>query len=189
MTGPLLVTAFEPFGGDEENSSALVLELVLTRLHSPVVSAILPVSYERAPATVRSLAAAHQPRAVVCLGQAAGRVALSFEVLAQNRRDALAPDADGVNGEGALVRDVSTSTLVSTVPLNEMVAAARVAGAPTELSTSAGGYVCNALFFGTLLDQLAPRVGFIHVPLTTTQRANGSAPRLDAGLAAALSEL
>jgi pyroglutamyl-peptidase len=61
----------------------------------------------------------------------------------------------------------------ATLPVKAMAAAARDAGVPTEVSNSAGTYICNHLMYGVLHFLAArgidARAGFIHVPYSEEQ--------------------
>src|SRR5687767_4289285 len=86
----LLVTAFEPFGGRRQNSSAQLLEFIQQR--SPTVlaqglrveTALLPVSYARVPGLLNEALERTRPDRVVCLGEAASATAIRLEEVAQN---------------------------------------------------------------------------------------------------------
>ena len=172
----LLVTGFQPFAGSTQNPSAEIataLPKVLSALPgSPkVVAAVLPVVFEEAFTEVAELIAEHQPRAVLCLGQAEGRRAVSFERVALNFQDARIPDAKGAQPIAGLIADGSAAAYFSTLPLEAMAEAARHAGVPVEFSLTAGAYVCNDLFFRLqqhLLDAGIPS-GFVHVPIMESQ--------------------
>lgn len=60
-----------------------------------------------------------------------------------------------------------------TVPIKAMVAAMQKAGAPAEISNSAGTFVCNHLIYGVLhhlaSSGSASRAGFIQVPYLESQ--------------------
>ena len=66
----IIVTGFEPFGGASVNTS---WEAVRTL--DRVEKALLPVSFARAGEAIRRIAAS-APDAVVCVGEAGGRLAL-----------------------------------------------------------------------------------------------------------------
>lgn len=158
----IVVTGFEPFGGREENAS---WEAVKTL--SGVEKILLPVSFVRAADRVRALAASG-PDAVICVGEAGGRAAVSVERVAVNLMDARIPDSDGAQPRDTAVRPGGPAAWFSTLPTRDILDAVTGAGIPAEMSYTAGTYVCNAVFYA-LMDAAAQErsvkaAGFIHVP-------------------------
>lgn len=158
----IIVTGFEPFGGSETNASwEAVKEMAGVR------AVLLPVSFKKAAGMIRALAA-EQPAAILCVGEAGGRSAVSFERVAVNLMDARIPDNDGWQPADEPVCPGRPAAWFSTLPVREAAEAVKQAGIPAELSYSAGTYVCNAVFY-SLMDEierrkLNTRGGFIHVP-------------------------
>lgn len=93
----ILLTGFDPFGGDTVNPSWRVAEA----LHGQrigghrVVAAQLPTVFGQSLTRLAALVQAHEPSLVVCLGQAGGRAALSIERVGINVDDARIPDNAG----------------------------------------------------------------------------------------------
>ena len=158
----IVMTGFEPFGGSAVNASWEAVREV------PGVRAVLlPVSFRRAAQTVRELAG-EMPDAILCVGEAGGRSAVSFERVAVNLMDARIPDNDGFQPVDEPLCPGKREAMFSTLPTRRMMEAVRALGIPAELSYTAGTYVCNAVFY-SLMDEIralgAPVLGgFIHVP-------------------------
>jgi len=180
---PLLLTGFEPFGGETVNPSWLVAQA----LHGeriggvPVVAVQLPCVFGAAlPALERALSA-HRPQLVLALGQAAGRCDLSLERVAINVDDARIPDNAGARPIDEPVVAGGPAAYFGTLPIKAMVAALREAGVPGSVSQTAGTFVCNHVYYG-LMHLLAshPRArgGFMHVPLLPEQAARAAQPGL-----------
>ena len=178
----IVVTGFEPFGGATVNAS---WEAVKTL--DGVRRELLPVTFEGAAERVRALAA-EGPDAIICVGEAGGRSAISLERVAVNLMDARIPDNAGFQPENVPALPGGPQSYFSTLPLGRMLGALRQARVPAGLSMSAGSYVCNSIFYA-LMDALAAGGnrtigGFIHVP------ARGMSPaRIAKGLRAALDAL
>jgi len=68
----ILITAFDPFGKDSENSAHLAMDLLpeKTAKHQ-IIKAALPVVYYKSADKLKSLIDTHSPDAVICLGQTA----------------------------------------------------------------------------------------------------------------------
>ena len=112
---------------------------------------------------------------MVTPGEAGGRADLSLERIAVNLDDADAPDNDGAQPIDQPVVKVAPAAYFSSLPVKAIGARLREAGLPASLSRSAGGFVCNHLFYGACHLRArrfkAMRVGFIHVPYSLEQGA------------------
>ena len=167
----ILLTAFEPFGGDELNPTEMALEKLPVETGGfSVRKILLPVEFVRA----REIAfAAHdecRPAAVLMFGQAGGRSAITPETTAKNVMNARIPDNAGFRPEGIPVVLGGAETLPSTLPVERIVERLCEEGIPGELSNDAGAYVCNALFYGMMEHtKCAVPSGFIHVPYVREQ--------------------
>lgn len=177
----VLVTGFDPFGGDAVNPSWLAAQ----RLHRrrigghPVVAALLPTQFDAALPRLYTLLAQHRPRLVICLGLAAARRALSLERVAINVQDARIADNAGAQPVDEPVVPGAPVAYFSTLPIKAMQAAIGAAGIPVEVSQSAGTFVCNQVFYG-LMHHLTTargfrrtRGGFIHLPPLAEQSPHG----------------
>ena len=172
----VLLTGFEPFGGETINPSWRVAQA----LHGervagvPVVARLLPCVFGAALQMLEAALDEFEPTLVIALGQAAGRCDLSFERVAINLDDARSPDNAGAQPIDRCVIDGAPAAYFASLPVKAIVAALRAQGIPASLSMSAGGFVCNHLFFG-LMHRLAARPGvrggFVHLPLLPEQAA------------------
>ena len=164
----VLLTGFEPFGTATSNPSG---EIVKQISGDNIVTAILPVTYEQSAERLLALIAEHNPEVVVCLGQAEGRTQITPEKVAINLDDARLPDNAGVQRSDVKILDDGPDAYFTSLPIKEMVDAAKAAGVPASVSLSAGAFLCNHVFYiaqnkfaGTKV-----RSGFIHVPLMDSQ--------------------
>lgn len=176
----VLLTGFEPFDGQQVNASWEAVRRVASRWPGPevLVTVELPVSFRRARQDLRTAVAAHTPDLVVCVGEAGGRSAVGLERVAINVIDARIPDEDGSAPVDVPVIAGQPAAYFSTLPIKSCLAAARAAGVPTEVSGSAGTFVCNATAYalGHLLERLpGVRGGFVHVPRAPGQVTEGGA--------------
>jgi pyroglutamyl-peptidase len=175
---PILVTGFEPFGGEVVNPSTLVAQALHGRTIDgvPVFGAVLPCVFGAAIDVLREALDRHRPRLVLALGQAAGRSALSLELVAINVDDARIPDNAGAQPVDVPVVAGAPAARFTTLPVKAMVAALREAGHAAELSNSAGTFVCNHVFYGlqhALRTRRSARSGFMHLPLLPEQARAG----------------
>lgn len=172
----LLVTAFEPFGGEKLNSAQEALRSVPDQINGAgIVKACLPVVFGRSTEMLREVIRREKPDAVLCLGQAGGRSALTPERIAINLNDARLPDNDGRQPVDELIFPDGPDAYFTTLPVKPMVNAIRDAGLPAEVSNSAGTYVCNQLIYSLMYfishEFPAVRGGFLHLPYLDIQAA------------------
>lgn len=177
----VLVTGFDPFGGDAVNPSWLAAE----RLHRrrigghTVVAAQLPTQFAAALPRLYALLAQVRPKLVICLGLAAQRRALSLERVAINVQDARIADNAGAQPIDEPVLPDAPVAYFSSLPIKAMLADIQAAGIPVEVSQSAGTFVCNQVFYG-LMHRLTTarglrrtRGGFVHLPPLAEHAAHG----------------
>ena len=194
----ILISCFDPFGGEPTNPSMELCERLPRELgFATVETLLLPTSFARAPKALLAAVDRLGPSAVLCLGQAGGRAALSLEKIGINWMQGRIADNDGFQPAGGPILPGGPAAHFSTLPVEDMVQAVRQAGVPAELSFSAGAFVCNCLLY-SLLQGLAARslalpAGFLHLPFTPAQAAaKPSAPPsmaladMERGLRAAL---
>lgn len=172
----LLVTAFEPFGGEKINASSLVLERLPEKIGSwEIVKLTLPVVFGCAGEIAAAKAAEIGVDAVLSLGQAAGRIKITPEYVAINFRDAGIPDNNGQQPCREPIVPGGPDAFFATLPVFDMASAITKNGLPGEVSYSAGTYVCNDLFY-SLMNRFSGtdvRVCFMHLPLTPEQADDG----------------
>lgn len=164
-----LVTGFEPFGGEGINASLEAVRRLPARIGAlDVVTAELPTSYARSIPALKAAIRDARPGIVLCVGEAGERSLLSVERVAVNLQDARIPDNDGAAPVDRPVVRGGPAAYFATLAVRKMVAALRAAELPAELSTSAGTFVCNHVFYGLMHLAAARhgrlRAGFLHVP-------------------------
>ncbi len=177
VSQPVLVTGFDPFGGDALNPSWLAAQALHGRRIAGhrVVAAQLPTVFGPSLTVLRALVRQHRPTLVICLGLAAGRHAISIERIAINVNDARIADNVGKQPIDEPVVPGAPAAYFSTLPIKAMRAAISAKEIPAEVSQTAGTFVCNQVFYG-LMHLLATgrglkatRGGFIHLPLLPEQ--------------------
>ncbi|WP_413740139.1 pyroglutamyl-peptidase I [Sodalis sp. RH14] len=173
----VLLTGFEPFGGEQINPSwEVVKQFHQRRLgDATVIACQLPCVYGRSVHMLNDLIDRHRPALILAVGQAGGRARLSVERVAINIDDARIADNLGQKPIDEPIINGGPAAYFATVPIKAMVQAMRDAGVPAEVSQSAGTYVCNHVMYG-LLHRLAQldygaRGGFIHTPYLPQQAA------------------
>lgn len=173
----ILLTAFEPFGGDTVNPAQEAVALVRDEIAgASIVKVGVPVVFGKSVETVRAAMEAEKPDVVLCIGQAGGRFGLTPERVAINIDDARIPDNEGNQPLDSAIFEDGAPAYFTSLPVKAMVAAIREAGIPSSLSYTAGTYVCNHLMYGVLyhIAKSYPemRGGFMHVPFLHEQIMN-----------------
>ncbi|MCX6098156.1 MAG: pyroglutamyl-peptidase I [Caldiserica bacterium] len=173
----ILVTGFEPFGGEVINPSwEAVSRLQGDSGDVRIERLLVPTTYTGSIETVTGAIDRLYPVAVVMVGQAGGRAELSVERVAVNCDDAQAPDNAGVLHEDIPVVVQGPTAYLATLPVKQIVAGLRSTGFPAAVSNTAGLFVCNHLFYGVLhhvaTRNLNTRAGFVHVPFLPGQVAD-----------------
>lgn len=168
----ILVTGFEPFGGQTVNPSWLCVSALPDTLAGVRVERrLLPVDWHGGPAALLDALRETAPAAVLCVGQAGGRAELSLERVAVNLR--AGADNAGVAQDEQPVAAGGPAAYFSTLPCAEMLAALRAQAIPAACSYSAGVYLCNCVMYTALhfaaAERPALRAGFLHVPFLPEQ--------------------
>ncbi|WP_314195597.1 pyroglutamyl-peptidase I [uncultured Arthrobacter sp.] len=176
----ILLTGFEPFGGQPVNPSWAAAQSArdLLRAEGLAVEAVeVPCVFGAAGSVLRDVLGALEPELVVCIGQAGGRGRVSLERVAINCDDAPIPDNAGNQPVDRDVVPGGPAAYFTSLPVKAALLAVKKAGIPVEISQTAGTYVCNHVFY-TLMHELAARPGvrggFVHVPFAPDQVEQGS---------------
>lgn len=173
----ILITGFEPFGGEVINPSWEVAKQLEGEYGSYQITSLqLPCVFDLSLAALYQKIDELQPDVVICIGQAGGRADISIERVAINLNDASIPDNQGNQPIDTAVVANAPDAYFTTLPVKAMVQAVKNTGIPATLSLTAGSYVCNHVMFGLLhhLNQNRPncRGGFIHIPYLPEQGVN-----------------
>lgn len=197
----VLLTAFDPFGGESVNPAQEALALLPERVKgAELIKLVVPTAFAWAAKTAVSAIKEHRPDAVMMLGQAGGRSGITVERVAINVMDAGIMDNEGKMPLDEPIRKGGPAAYFATLPVKELVLAVRDAGVPASISNSAGTFVCNSLLYGVLdylkTASLPCKAGFIHLPFLPEQAKRFSPhppslplDRMVKGLTAALAAL
>lgn len=171
----ILVTGFDPFGGEETNPSWEAVKRLPDTIQGAEVRKLqLPTIFSQAAAKVQAELEKEEVDVVLSVGQAGGRAAMTPELIGINYMQARIPDNAGEQPNGAIVEG-GEDGLFSTLPVEKIVEELKNANIPAELSFSAGSFVCNHVLYSTLhyirKQGIKTRAGFIHVPFLPEQAA------------------
>jgi pyroglutamyl-peptidase len=179
----ILVTGFEPFGGERVNASWEAAQKLEGWRHGGAVATarVLPCAYDASVKALISAIETLRPDALLMTGQAARRGVVCVERFAHNLDDASAPDNDGVLRRALRISRSAPDWLEAAAPIRTIVRAINEAGISARMSKNAGAFVCNHLYFAALQylrerKSAIPAV-FVHLPVTPEQTPQGASER------------
>ena len=166
----VLLTAFEPFGGEKLNPS-LEAARQIEQIDVPqtVIHLVeLPVDRHRAVTVALEAIRSERPDIVIMLGQAGYRFRINPERVAINIDDFRIPDNAGNQPKDEPIIEGGPVGYFSTLPIRAIAERINKAHIPAAISNSAGAHLCNRLFYSVMhainAEGLPIKAGFIHVP-------------------------
>lgn len=169
----ILLTGFEPFGGEPVNPALEAVKLVKAPEGIELVKLEIPCVFDLCTEKVLEAIEAEQPDAVLCIGQAEGRDKLTPERVAINIKDARIADNKGNQPVDEPCSAEGHDAYFATLPIKGMVKAMQEAGVPAAVSNTAGTFCCNNVMYGVLhyLHRKCSDIsaGFMHVPCIPEQ--------------------
>ena len=173
----ILVTGFDPFGGEKVNPALEAVKSLPSKIRGAEIAWVeIPTVFYKASEVLEAEIEKYQPDVVLCIGQAGGRASLTPERVAINQDDARIPDNQGNQPIDTPIREDGQAAYFSTLPIKAMVKAIKEEGLPATVSNTAGTFVCNHLMYQALYlaDKKFPnmRAGFMHIPYMTEQVVN-----------------
>ncbi|MBY0597513.1 pyroglutamyl-peptidase I [Bacillus bingmayongensis] len=174
----VLLTGFEPFGGEEINPAWEVAKQLDGQVIGDykIISKQVPTVFHKSLQVLQSYIEEIEPELVVCIGQAGGRPDITVERVAINVDDARIADNEGNQPIDEPIIKEGPAAYWSTLPMKAIVKKLREEGIPASVSQTAGTFVCNHLFYG-LMHMLAKEEneaggGFIHIPFLPEQASS-----------------
>ncbi|MEA4930567.1 MAG: pyroglutamyl-peptidase I [Anaerolineaceae bacterium] len=177
----ILVTAFDPFGGERINPALEAVKLMRDQIKgAEIVKLEIPTVFHKSIEKVKAAILSENPDVVLSIGQAGGRFEVTPERVAINVDDARIPDNEGNQPLNQPIFENGEPAYFATLPVKAIVEAIQAEGLPASLSNSAGTFVCNHIMYGVLyhISKMGKpiRAGFIHVPFTPEQVAKRPTP-------------
>ena len=170
----VLITGFDPFGGETMNPAWEAVKLLKDEIGgAQIIKLQIPTVVGKSIQKIHEKMQEIHPDIVISVGQAGGRFGVTPERVAINVTDARIPDNEGNQPIDVPIFEDGDTAYFSNLPVKAMVQAIKHAGYPSVLSNSAGTYICNHVMYGILyyIQKEFPGVrgGFIHVPYATAQ--------------------
>ena len=177
----ILFTGFDPFGGEKINPAGEAVKMMKNEIYgAEILKLEVPTVFGKAGEVLKKTVEQYRPDAVVCVGQAGGRAAITPEMIAVNIMDARIPDNAGNKPCHELIIKEGREAYFSSLPVKDIEKNLNDNGNPSAVSYHAGTFVCNYLMYSlmNLIDTKYPnmRGGFVHVPYSTEQVQNRTTP-------------
>ena len=173
----ILVTGFDPFGGDTVNPALELIKKLPEEIDGcEIITLEIPTVFHKSIQKIQQAIEMHKPDAVLSIGQAGGRVDLTVERVGINCDDARIPDNEGNSPVDAKIFEDGDDAYLLTLPIKAMVKEIQAAGVPASVSNTAGTFVCNHVAYGVayLAKKYYPhmKTGFMHIPYLPYQVAD-----------------
>ena len=131
----MLVTGFDPFGGESVNPAFEAVKLLPDEIAGyEVVKLEVPTVFTKSARVLEDAIDREEPDVVLCVGQAGGRSAMTVERVAINLVEARIPDNDGEQPMDEPVRADGETAYFATLPVKAMAKAMNDAGVPAFVS-------------------------------------------------------
>jgi pyroglutamyl-peptidase len=183
----ILITGFGPFPGVPHNVSAAIADAVGHEARrcfpsSHVVTATLPTQWDIAPERAADLICDLQPSLALHFGVSSQARGFVIETIARNEADRV--DAAGTLPVVPTLEPFGPDQLPTQLHAGRIKARLDRLGLPARLSRDAGTYLCNAVFYRSVLTQRElgghGRSGFIHIPTGIKSPRPGFGPTIRA---------
>ena len=169
-----LITGFDPFGSDVINPSYEAVKRLDDEIQGvQIIKKQIPTVFKKAIKKLEEYIQEYEPDFVICVGQAGGRFEITIERVAINMDDARIADNEGNQPIDEPIMQDGEKAYFSNLPIKAVVAKLQENNIPSNVSNSAGTFVCNHIMYGLLymIDKSYNHIkgGFIHVPFIPEQ--------------------
>ncbi|XMB66060.1 pyroglutamyl-peptidase I [Mycoplasmatota bacterium zrk1] len=173
----VLVTGFDPFGGESINPAFEVIKKLPNKIENIQIFKLeVPTVFQKAINVTTGKIKEIEPDVIINIGQAGGRYSITPERIAININDASISDNESNQPKNIPIDNNGPAAYFSTLPIRGIVKEINNIGVPASISNTAGTYVCNNLMYGVLnyihKNNLDIRAGFIHIPFLHEQVVN-----------------
>ena len=170
----ILVTGFDPFGGETVNPAIESVKLLPdTIAGAEIIKLEIPTVVHKSLDKIDAKIQKCDPDVILSIGQAGGRPDITVERVGINCDDCRIPDNEGNMPVDEKVFADGPDAYFSALPIKAMVENIKKAGVPASVSNSAGTFICNHVLYGVryICEHKYPgkKSGFIHIPFMTSQ--------------------
>ncbi|MGW7798997.1 pyroglutamyl-peptidase I [Staphylococcus xylosus] len=170
----ILITGFDPFGGEETNPALEAVKLLPDNIEGHTIDKLeIPTVFHKSKHVLEVRMKQYDYDIVLAIGQAGGRFELTPERVGINVDDGRIADNESQQPIDECIQQDGAATYFSNLPVKRMTEAIKANGVPARLSNTAGTFVCNHILYqlGYLHATQFPHIkfGFIHVPFIPEQ--------------------
>ncbi|MBC2919898.1 pyroglutamyl-peptidase I [Staphylococcus saprophyticus] len=170
----ILITGFDPFGGERVNPALEAVKLLPDEIGAHKIDKLeIPTVFHKSKDVILSQMKRYEYDIVLAIGQAGGRYELTPERVGINVDDARIADNEGNQPIDEVIQVDGNAAYFSNLPVKRITEAIKAQGIPSRLSNTAGTFVCNHILYqlGYLQATAFPKIkfGFIHVPFVPEQ--------------------
>ncbi len=173
----ILLTGFKPFSSFKKNPSGEIAKLLDGAYFKgeEVRGIELGVTHRELDDYVKMLNENYS--LILNTGLAAGRSYISVEVIAVNWQGSEMDEEKFSAKEGKIIEN-GPDGIFARIPFKEIVHTLRSDRIPSKLSFTAGTFLCNKIFYLSLLNS-SSKAGFLHFPATDEISINGEYPSMN----------
>lgn len=174
----VLITGFDPFGGEKINPALEAIKELKNSEFNNIDLSIkeIPTVFYKSIKVLEVAIDEIRPDVVICVGQAGGRSEITIERVAINVIDARIPDNENNQPVDVPIVENAAAAYFATIPIKDIAENIRKAGIPASVSNTAGTFVCNQLLYGLMhiINTKYNNIkgGFIHIPYLPEQALN-----------------
>lgn len=170
----ILVTGFDPFGGEKVNPAIEAVKLLPGELYgAEIIRLEIPTVIHKSIKRIAEKIEEVDPDVILSIGQAGGRPDITVERIGINCDDCRIPDNEGNQPVDEKVFENGDNAYFSTLPIKAIVEEIKKAGIPASISNSAGTFICNHVMYGVRylceMKYFGKKSGFIHIPYMPSQ--------------------
>ena len=130
----ILVTGFDPFGGEQVNPAYEAVKMLPDRIAgAEIIKEEIPTVFSKSWRAVEDGIRKYEPDVVVNVGQAGGRAHVTIEQVGINLADARIPDNDGEQPLNQPLQPDGGTAYFATIPVRAMVQNVRSHGLPCSI--------------------------------------------------------
>lgn len=170
----ILVSGFDPFGGEKINPAIESVKLLPEEIKgAKIIKVEIPTVARKSLKKLEEVIEIEKPDVVLSIGQAGGRTDISVERVGINMDDFRIKDNEGNQPIDEKIAKDGPDAYLVTIPIKAMVQKMIENKIPASVSNTAGTFVCNHVCYGMahLASTKYPnmRTGFVHIPFLPEQ--------------------
>ena len=170
----ILVTGFDPFGGEPINPAIESVKRLPDNIAgAEIIKLEIPTVRKKSLEKIEKAINEHNPDVILSIGQAGGRFDISIERVGINLDDFRIPDNEGNQIIDEPVFPDGENSYFVKLPVKAMVQNVQKNNIPASVSYTAGTFVCNHVLYGVMYliekKYKGKKSGFIHIPFLPQQ--------------------